>query len=95
MPSGPGRRNGRSRPYVGWKIPEDMQKPYGFQPLGPADGPVKTAILGGNNARLYKYPITQKSELARDHFAHLREEYEQAGGGRSNLTYGYIRKRRT
>jgi hypothetical protein len=75
------------------EIPEDMQKQYGFQPLGAADGPVKTAIFGGNNARLYKYPITQKSELARDRFAQLREEYEQAGGSRSNLTYGYIRHR--
>ena len=37
------------------EIPEDMQKTYGFKPLGPADGPVKTAILGENNARLYRY----------------------------------------
>ena len=42
------------------EIPEDMQKQYGFQPLGAADGPVKTAILGGNNARLYKYPVSRK-----------------------------------
>ena len=75
------------------EIPEDMQKQYGFEPLGPADGSVKTAILGGNNARLYKYPIMQKSELAHDHFAQLREQYEQGGGGRSNLAYGYIRRR--
>jgi hypothetical protein len=57
------------------------------------DGPVKTAILGGNNARLYKYPLTQKSELAHDRFAALREEYEQGGGSRSNLAYGYVRRR--
>jgi predicted TIM-barrel fold metal-dependent hydrolase len=75
------------------EIPEDMQKQYGFEPLGPADGSVKTAILGENNARLYKYPIMQKSELAHDHFAQLREQYEQGGGGRSNLAYGYIRRR--
>ena len=75
------------------EIPEDMQKQYGFAPLGAADGPVKTAILGGNNARLYNYPITQKSELTHDRFAQLRERYEQAGGGRSNLAYGYIRQR--
>ena len=37
------------------EVPEDMQKKYGFKPLGPADGPIKTAILGENNARLYKY----------------------------------------
>jgi predicted TIM-barrel fold metal-dependent hydrolase len=75
------------------EIPEDMQKQFGFEPLGPAEGAVKTAILGGNNARLYKYPIMQKSELARDHFAQLREQYEQGGGGRSNVAYGYIRRR--
>ena len=70
-----------------------MQKHYGFQPLGPADGPIKTAILGGNNARLYKYPMQQKAELATDRFAQLREGYEQSGADRSNRTYGYIRKR--
>jgi hypothetical protein len=75
------------------EIPEDMQKQYGFEPLGSADGSVKTAILGGNNARLYKYPIMQKSELIHDRFAQLREQYEQGGGGRSNLAYGYIRRR--
>jgi hypothetical protein len=75
------------------EIPEDMQKQYGFAPLGPADGPVKSAILGGNNARLYKYPIMQKSELVHDRFAPLREQNEQGGGGRSNLAYGYIRCR--
>jgi uncharacterized protein len=75
------------------EIPEDMQKQYGFQPLGPADGPIKTAILGGNNARLYKYPIKQKAEFSHDRFAQFRERHEQSGEGRSNLTYGYIRKR--
>jgi uncharacterized protein len=29
-----------------------MQKKYGFAPMGAADGPVKKAILGDNNARL-------------------------------------------
>jgi predicted TIM-barrel fold metal-dependent hydrolase len=75
------------------EIPEDMQKRYGFEPLGPADGPVKSAILGGNNARLYKYPIMQKSDLARARFTELRAEYERAGGERSNLAYGYVRRR--
>jgi predicted TIM-barrel fold metal-dependent hydrolase len=35
------------------EIPEDMQKKYGFEPLDPADGPVKTAVFAGNSARLY------------------------------------------
>jgi hypothetical protein len=39
------------------EIPADMQKQHGFKPLGAADGPVKTAIFGGNVARLYNYPI--------------------------------------
>jgi hypothetical protein len=70
-----------------------MQKQYGFQPLGPGAGPVKTAILGENNARLYKYPMEQKAELAADRFAQFRASYEQDGLDRSNRTYGYIRKR--
>jgi hypothetical protein len=76
------------------EIPEDMQQHYGFQPLGAADGPVKTAILGGNNARLYKYPMAQKAALETDRFAQLQERYEQEGTSRSNRTYGYIWKRR-
>jgi hypothetical protein len=75
------------------EIPEDMQTQYGFQPMGPADGPVKTAILGGNNARLYKYPVQQKAELATDRFTQFRARYEQDGPDRSNRTYGYIRQR--
>ncbi|MET0442776.1 MAG: amidohydrolase family protein, partial [Casimicrobiaceae bacterium] len=35
------------------EIPEDMQKKYGFKPLGAADGPVKTAIFSGNHMRNY------------------------------------------
>lgn len=35
------------------EIPEDLRRKFGFAPLGPPDGPVKRAILGGNAARLY------------------------------------------
>jgi uncharacterized protein len=70
------------------EIPEDMQKKYGFKPLGPADGPVKTAILGETNARLYKYD--RRAALATDGIARLKAEYEAAGAARSNLRYGYI-----
>ena len=35
------------------EIPREMQKAFGFRPLGPADGPVKRAVLGKNAARLY------------------------------------------
>ena len=72
------------------EIPEDMQKKYGFQPLGPADGQVKTAIFGENNARIYKYEQKPRAALATDRIARLREEYEKGGGTRSNLRYGYV-----
>jgi hypothetical protein len=71
------------------EIPEDMQKKYGFKPLGPADGPVKTAIFSGNTARLYG--LEQHAELTRhDRFAALKADYDRNGPGRSNLRYGYV-----
>jgi predicted TIM-barrel fold metal-dependent hydrolase len=73
------------------EIPEDMQKKYGFKPLGDARGAVKTAIFGDNNARLYG--INQKRaglEAGFDWFASLKRDYEAAGPDPSNLRYGYI-----
>jgi predicted TIM-barrel fold metal-dependent hydrolase len=72
------------------EIPEDMQKTYGFKPLGPADGAVKSAILGENNARLYKYDM--RAALSTDRVAAARAVYERSGPGRSNLRYGYVSK---
>ena len=74
------------------EIPEDMQKQHGFKPLGAADGPVKTAILGETNARLYKYD--RRAALATDRIAALKAEYVAAGGERSNLRYGYVTRAR-
>jgi uncharacterized protein len=71
------------------EIPEEMQKKYGFAPLGPADGPIKTAVFGGNSARLYG--LEQHAELIRrDGFAALKADYVKNGPGRSNLRYGYV-----
>jgi hypothetical protein len=70
------------------EIPEAMQKTYGFAPLGPADGPVKRAILGENNARLYRYD--RRAALATDRVAVARARYEQEGTARSNVRYGYV-----
>ena len=72
------------------EIPEDMQKKYGFAPLGSADGPVKTAIFGENVARLYHFKRQAELGGPRDRLAALKGEYERAGGARSNLRYGYI-----
>jgi hypothetical protein len=68
------------------EIPEDMQKTYGFKPLGAADGPVKTAIFGGNSKRLYTFEY--KTSL--DRFDTLKADYLAAGPNRSNLRYGYV-----
>jgi predicted TIM-barrel fold metal-dependent hydrolase len=72
------------------EIPEDMQKRYGYAPLGAADGPVKNAIFGGNNARLYNLPPERHTELSRDRFAVMKAEYDRAGPEPSNLRYGYV-----
>ena len=60
------------------EIPGDMQKKFGVQPLGAADGPVKTAIFSGTNARLYNYkaPATWKKM---DRFSALKEDYLNSG----------------
>jgi predicted TIM-barrel fold metal-dependent hydrolase len=71
------------------EIPEDMQKKYGFAPLGPADGPIKTAIFGGNSAKMYRYDA-KKAGLENDRFAAARAEYLRGGAEPSNLAYGYV-----
>jgi len=73
------------------EIPADLQKKYGLAPLGPADGPVKTAVFGGNNARLYDFKPAQQAALAVDHLAHCREIYDR-NPQRTNLAYGYALK---
>jgi predicted TIM-barrel fold metal-dependent hydrolase len=72
------------------EIPEDMQKQYGFKPLGAADGPVKSAIFGDNNARLYGYTPAMKTALAGDKVAQAKAHYDRVGDGRSNLAYGWV-----
>ncbi|MDO1559560.1 amidohydrolase family protein [Brevundimonas sp. 2R-24] len=73
------------------EIPEDMQTAHGFAPLGAADGPVKSAIFGGNNARLYGVDIpAQTAVLGDDRFTALRSEYLAGGAQPSNRRYGYV-----
>jgi hypothetical protein len=70
------------------EIPDDMQKKYGFAPLGSANGPVKNAIFGLNAARLYKVPLTanktavelKKVEITADKIQQMRAEYQATGG---------------
>ena len=72
------------------EIPEDMQKKYGFAPLGAANGPIKSGIFAGNTARLYNFE-QHAERAAPDHFAELKADYLKNGPGRSNLRYGYVR----
>ena len=85
MRCGPARRNGRSRGCA-VEIPEAMQKKYGFAPLGVAHGPVKTAIFGGNNARLYNVnPKKAMLDFKGDRLTQMKAEYEKEGPARSNM----------
>ena len=74
------------------EIPEELRARYGLAPLGPADGPVKNAIFGGNNARLYDFTPSQQAALAGDGIAEARAVYARQGGERTNLAYGYARR---
>ena len=56
-----------------------MQKKFGYAPLGAADGPVKSAIFGGNNARLYDIQLKRAMlDISGDRFAVMKAEYEKA-----------------
>lgn len=72
------------------EIPEDMQKKYGFEPLGPANGPVKNAVFAENAMRLYNFS-KQAANTTSDRFAAIKADYLENGPGRSNLRYGYVR----
>jgi len=73
------------------EIPEDMRQKHGFQPLGAADGAVKTAIFSGNSARLYGLE-KHAGIVNQDRFAAIKADYQENGPGRSNLRYGYVSK---
>ena len=73
------------------EIPVEMQKNNQFAPLGAADGLVKTAILGGNSARLYRVDVkSAQSGITTDKIASIKAEYVAMGGLRSNTRYGYV-----
>jgi hypothetical protein len=73
------------------EIPEDMQRQFGFSPLGPADGTIKNRIFGENTARLYHHERTAAGPL-RDKLSDIKIAYQQAGAAPTNLRYGYIRR---
>jgi hypothetical protein len=75
------------------EIPADMQKKHSFAPLGPAEGPVKTAIFSRNAARLYRIDVKMaQGDITGDKVAAIKDEYVRLGGMRSNQRYGYIHR---
>ncbi len=72
------------------EIPQDMQKRHGFAALGPATGPVKSAILTENSARLYGIDTKWRSSVLKDTLATAKSGYERAGRDPSNVQYGYV-----
>jgi hypothetical protein len=79
------------------EIPDDMQKKHGFAPLGAANGPVKSQILGLNSARLYNLNLrADYRPFTEDTFAQIKREYRLAGeldSLRDNAAHGYIARR--
>ena len=77
------------------EIPADLQEKHGFEPLGPAGGPVKSAIFGGNAAGQYGIELdaagTPVTDYAGDDLSRLKGEYLAAGHQRDNLFWGWIR----
>ena len=76
------------------EIPDEMRKKHKFAALGSADGRVKTAIFGGNAAKLYNVNVKAAlGAITNDRIAAIRSEYLAAGGERSNARYGYVAPR--
>ena len=78
------------------EIPDDMQKKYGFAPLGDANSVVKQQIFAGNATRFYKIKLkaadnTRMPAFSEDRLAALKNEYTQAAKQPSNLRYSYVR----
>jgi uncharacterized protein len=78
------------------EIPEDMQKKYGFAPLGSADSMVKQTIFSGNALRMYNIKLkaaenTRMPAYSEDRLAALKKQYALAAAERSNMRYGYVR----
>jgi predicted TIM-barrel fold metal-dependent hydrolase len=72
------------------EIPEDMQRAHGFAPLGDADGAVKRAIFGDNNARLYNLTDADRNAWRNDRLAVEKAAHRQSGALPSNRRYGYV-----
>ena len=80
------------------EVPADLQDKCGLAPLGPADGPSKRAIFGGNAAAQYGIQLDARGRPVEnykgDELTRLKAEYLAAGNQRDNLLWGWIRKQK-
>ena len=69
---------------------------HGYAALGDGDGPVKSAILAGNSARLYRMPqmLAADAPWRTDALARVKSEYVAAGAEPSNTFYGFVKRAR-
>jgi len=78
------------------EIPEDMQKKWGFAPLGPRERYDQAMIFGFNSAALYNLDLNAKLTAVppdyKDRLARLKADHLAEGRGRSNAYYGWVRK---
>lgn len=76
------------------EVPEDLRHKFAWPALGRADGKLKSAILGGNSARLYKMDAkrTLPASVRRDRLARYKQQYQAVGEDRSNAFYGFIHR---
>jgi hypothetical protein len=73
------------------EIPEDMRAKHGFAALGPADGPVKSAIFGYNAARFYNVELhAGLMPWETDGIAAIKTAYLSGSPQPSNTAYGYV-----
>ena len=74
------------------EIPADLQDRHGFESLGPADGPVKSAIFGANAAGQYGIELDTAgrplTDYAGDDLSRLKGEYLAAGHQREQPVLG-------
>ena len=80
------------------EIPPDIQEKYDVEPLGPPDGPVKTAIFGVNAACQYGIELDVNrrpiADYRNDELSRLKAEYLAAGNQRDNLYWGWIQQQK-
>ena len=80
------------------EVPPELQERYDFEPLGPPDGPIKTAILGGNAAGQYGIELDANgcpiADYRNDELSRLKAEYLDAGNQRDNLYWGWIQEQK-